>query len=284
MVKSIGAGLGLLAVVASLVVGGDLFGARDALFGSATAAPATPAFSRIASDTPANAPKTVLRSQAWWQDVGRYTGAAGSTSTRPFAISTGAIQWRMRWTCATGRFVVRAADGQAPLVEEPCNGSERTTEETTKVGRGVRVTASGPWQMQVQQQVDVPLDEPPLAAMRQAGTRRTATGSFYRVDQVGKGRLTFYRLADGRRALRLEDFYVTPNIDLEVRLSPLRHPRSTKQYLSAPSRLVKPLDVTAGSMNFAVPDGVDPKRFRSVVIWCENLRTAYAAATLRPER
>lgn len=279
------AGLGLLVLAASLVVGSNLLGARDRVFGSATPPAKASAFSRVATGAPASGGRrTVLRSEAWWQEVGRFTGAAGSTRTRAFAIGPDVIQWRMRWSCGAGRFVVRAAGGGRPVVDAPCAGVTRTTEVTTKVEGGLQVAAGGPWRMQVQQQVDVPLDEPPLPAMSAPGARRTATASVYRIDQVGKGRLTFYRLADGRRALRLDGFYVTPNVDLEIRLSPLRNPRSTKQYLSAPSRLVQPLDVTAGSMNFAVPDGVDPSRFRSVVIWCDVVRSAYAAATLHPAR
>jgi hypothetical protein len=33
-------------------------------------------------------------------------------------------------------------------------------------------------------------------------------------------------------------------------------------------------------MNFLVPAGVDPSRYRSVVIWCPLITSAYAAATL----
>lgn len=94
--------------------------------------------------------------------------------------------------------------------------------------------------------------------------------------------MTFYRLPDGRRALRLQDFYVTPNVDLEIRLSPLRMPHSARQFRSVRSELVHRLVVTVGSMNFVLPHGVEPTRYRSVVIWCENLSSAYAAATFEP--
>ncbi|HSH59190.1 MAG TPA: hypothetical protein VK988_06010 [Acidimicrobiales bacterium] len=70
---------------------------------------------------------------------------------------------------------------------------------------------------------------------------------------------------------------MTPNVDLEIRLSPLEAPRSTAEFMSAPSALVAPLDVTAGSMNFAVPADVDPSQYRSVVIRCPLIDSAYAA-------
>ncbi|HEV2787589.1 MAG TPA: DM13 domain-containing protein, partial [Solirubrobacteraceae bacterium] len=132
----------------------------------------------------------------------------------------------------------------------------------------------------IEQQVDVPLVEVPLPAMSAPGARSVLRGSFYRIDQVGRGRLTIYRLANGRYALRVADFYVTPNVDLEIRLSPLREPRTTREYLRAPARKIAPLNTTAGSMNFMLPAGVDPARYRSVVIWCPLITSAYAAATL----
>jgi hypothetical protein len=40
--------------------------------------------------------------------------------------------------------------------------------------------------------------------------------------------------------------------------------------------------VTAGSLNFMVPAGVGPNQYRSVVVWCPLIDSAYAAVTLRP--
>ena len=278
-----GTALGLVALAASLVVGSDLFGAREGLFGSATPPPKASAFSRVA-DSPtaagAGSEKTVLRSSPWWQEVDSFDGV-GTTTTPAFEIQEDAIQWRVGWTCKEGRLVVRAPGSPEPLIDARCPG-KATTEAAGKIDGGLEVTADGPWQLRVEQQIDVPLDEPPLPAMTGPDAVKVATGDFYRVDQVGNGQVIIYRLPDGRHALRLQGFYVTPNIDLEIRLSPLRAPKTTREFRSAPSKLVKFLDVTAGSMNFAVPRGVDPTRYRSVVIWCEQVVSAYAAAALRP--
>lgn len=269
--------LGLLALGASFVLGADLFGVRGELFGKATPPPRESAFSRVAT-APTTATKSVLRSQPWWQEVGRYRGS-GASAADLFRIGDGAIQWRATWSCESGRFVVREAGETKPLIDEPC-AARGTKELTNRPRGGLQVVADGRWTVRVEQQVDVPLVEPPLPAMTAAGSEITATGSFYRIDQVGRGRLTMHRLANGRYALRLRNFYVTANIDLEIRFHPLRKPRTTGQYLSAPSKFVAPLDVTTGSMNFLVPAGVDPRRYRSVVIWCPLITSAYAAATL----
>jgi hypothetical protein len=98
---------------------------------------------------------------------------------------------------------------------------------------------------------------------------------------VGTGTANVYRTADGTHLLRLDRFFVTANVDLELRLSPLEAPRSTEQYLSSPSVWVAPLDVTTGSLNFTLPADVDPSRYRSLVVWCPIINSAYAAATLR---
>jgi hypothetical protein len=280
--------LGLLTVVASGLVGGNAFGSREALWGSESPEARPAAGSRVAGTLAAGSPtpttaapraETVLKSQPWWQGLTTLEGT-GSATARPFNVVEDALQWRVKWTCETGRLVVRVPNQARPVVDAACPGSD--------VGYGVRkgsvaldVRADGPWRMVVDQQVDVPLHEPPLAEMSAPGTRKVLTGSLYRMDQVGTGTLDFYRLADGRYVLRLDNFFVTANIDLELRLSPLEEPRTTEQYMNAPSVWVAPLDVTTGSLNFTVPPDVDPTRYRSVVVWCPIIDSAYAAATLR---
>jgi hypothetical protein len=275
-------------VVVSGLVGGNAFGSREALWGSESPEARPAAGSRVAGAVPAGGPsatpaaprtETVVKSQPWWQGLTTLEGT-GSATTRPFDVVEDALQWRVKWTCETGRLVVRVPGQARPVVDAACPGSD--------VGYGVRkgsvaldVRADGPWRMVVDQQVDVPLHEPPLAEMSAPGTRKVLTGSLYRMDQVGTGTLDFYRGADGRYLLRLDNFFVTANVDLELRLSPLEEPRTTEQYMSAPSVWVAPLDVTTGSLNFTVPPDVDPTRYRSIVVWCPIIDSAYAAATLR---
>ncbi|MEX2658660.1 MAG: DM13 domain-containing protein, partial [Acidimicrobiales bacterium] len=145
----------------------------------------------------------------------------------------------------------------------------------------VEVASDGPWELLVEQQVDIPLEEEPLPSMSAPGTSVVATGDFYRMDQTGKGSITVYRLEDGSHALRLDDFYVSPNVDLEITLSPLEAPRTTPEFMAAPWVRAAPLDITAGSLNFMLPREVDPTKYKSVVIWCPLIDSAYAAATLK---
>jgi len=281
--RRVATSVGLVVLIASAVVGSNLFGVRDSLFGSATPEPADVAASRVASkgaSTATTAPtRTRLRSQPWWQQVTTLEGA-GPTTAAPFTIDDGALQWRVKWTCQTGHLLV-SAQGPHPVVDGVCPGGKEGFGNKTGPVR-VKVTADGPWKLQVEQQVDVPLMEPPFPEMTAPGAAVLSKGSFYKIDQNATGTALVYRLADGSHVLRLEDFFVSPNSELEVRLSALKAPKSTEEYAAAPSELVTRLDVTTGALNFRIPAGVDPTRFGSVVIWCQLVHSAYGAATLGP--
>ena len=277
--------LGLLALLVSAAVGGNVFGLRDTLTGSEPRKPKAPAASRAAGG-PAPAataprPETLVRSQPWWQAVTTLEGQGATTSR--LAINEDAMQWRVRGVCGSGRLVVTVPGRPKPVLEAPCTGADTPLGYATKTGAiSLKVAADGPWTLHVEQQVDVPLEEEPLPSMSAPGTKVVFTGDFYRMDQTGKGTITVYRLPDGSHALRLDDFFVSPNIDLEITFSPLEAPRTTPEFMGAPWVKAAPLDITAGALNFTVPAGVDPGKYKSVVIWCPLINSAYAAATLRP--
>ncbi|MGI8984150.1 MAG: DM13 domain-containing protein [Acidimicrobiales bacterium] len=280
--------VGLVALVASALVGGNFLGSRERLWGSESLEARPAAGSRVAEDpagagpTQTTAPaadQTVLRSQPWWQGLTKLEGR-GSTRAAPFAVSQGSLQWRASWTCQTGRLLVRAPGQPRPVVDAACPG-EGKGYGARKGDVALDVTANGPWSITVDQQVDVPLVEPPLPVMNAPDTRAVLTGSLYRMDQVGTGTLNIYRAADGSHVLRLGSFFVTANVDLELRFSTLEAPRTTEQFLSSPLVFAAPLDVTAGSLNFTLPADVSPSQYRSVVVWCPIIDSAYAAVTLR---
>jgi len=231
--------------------------------------------------------KAVLASQPWWQSVAMLQGTASMTPT--VTIGSGAIQWRLTWSCGPGgRLGVKLVGGTGsiaakPLIDEGCPGQGAAF--STKTGSiRLHVAATGPWQLLIEQQVDVPLIEPPLPAMTAPGAAAVSTGTFYDIGQKGHGQVTIYRLADGAHALRLDAFYVTPNSELEIRLSARSAPHSDGDVTGAQVATVASLPTTAGSMNFTVPRGVDPTRFQSIVIWCRTVQTVYSGATLTPAR
>jgi len=276
--------LGLIVLVATAIIGSNMFSVRDRLFGSAIPEPAAPAASRDAFQsvpTQSSAP-TKLRSEPWWQDVASLRGTGTATTTQ-FTIDKSAIQWRARAGCESGRLVARAPGQAKPIVDTSCPPGA-VGEGTGDGPMRVDVEAEGPWRLKVQQQIDAPLVEPPLTAMTAPGARKLATGTFYKVAKTGTGTVTMFRQPDGRTSLRLQRFFVSPTSDLEVRLSTSRTPRTSRDYVRSRSVRVAIMDVTAGSLNYTAPAGIDPSDFHSVVIWCAATREAYAAASLKVVR
>jgi len=276
--------LGLLALAASALVASNAFSLRDDLFGSAIPKAAAPVASRdaFASVQDTAAAPTTLRSNPWWQKVTTLKGD-GPVASTPFVIADAAIQWRAKASCASGSLQATAPKQTRPFVQAACPKRAVGLASGTGAMR-LDVKATGPWSLEVEQQIDAPLAEPPWASMTGAGARKVATGSFHKIDKTGKGTVAIYRLANGRYALRLDRFFVSPTYDLEVRLSPRPDPRTSQEFTSAPSTRVSTMDVTAGSLNYNVPAGTDITRFKSVVIWCAATRSAYAAAALRTSR
>lgn len=223
------------------------------------------------------------RSQPWWKPVTTFRGDANVT-TEAFEIEGEALQWRARWKCESGTLTavpVKQPGGPGrPLASRAaCSGTEGSG-FSTQTGRfAIQVTAAGPWELTVEQQVDHPLVEDAMPEMAQATVVSTAT--LYNVDRTVKGTARVYRLPDGRHAIRLEDFFVTANIDLEIRLSELPEPKSTDEVVSAPFVDVAFLKATVGSMNYVVPPEIDPARFQSIVIWCDITHNAYGAGRLQ---
>jgi len=225
------------------------------------------------------------RSQPWWQKVTTY-GGEGSTTTAAFDIAPRAVQWRANWHCQSGSLVVQPqrqgeSEQPRPLVQMPnCSGQDGKAYATATGRFALRVTASAPWQLDIEQQVDSPFVEDPLTQMTAPGASVVVGGPMYDVDHNGKGTAKIYRLPDGTSALRLEDFFVTPTSDLQLRLSGAAAPKTTAEVAGAPFKNVGFLKATVGSMNFPLPDDVDLTQFHSLVIWCELTQNAYAAAAL----
>ena len=249
---------------------------------SAAAAPV--ADGRVAGEVPVARPAHDIRSQPWWQPVTTLRGE-GSTETEVFSIDPAALQWRAKWRCSNGSFRVTPipASGAAPgrpvaQADCPRTGSGFSV----RTGRfALRVAASGPWEVTIEQQLDVPMIEPPPPGLDSPEAKVLATGTVYDVDRVGKGGLRIVALPDGRRVLRLDDFFVSINSDLEIWFSEHPQPKSTPEAASAPHRQLAFLKATAGSMNYELPADLDVGRYRSIVIWCELTKNAYAAAQLR---
>ena len=276
-------GLLFLIMAAGAVYGGDFFGVREQLSPPATRVEGS-AFQPVDQNAPARA-ESVRRSQPYWRPLTRFSGS-GPLSTAAFAVDPGALQWRVKWACERGALAIQpqqpsGQDEGRRLVDTagcPQKGSALSVAPGTFK---LDVQAQGPWTAQIEEQVDVPLVEPPTAKMTAQASQMVARGTFYDIDEEGEGTVKLYRAKDGSVSLRLDDFYVSPNVDLEIRFSELERPTSTQQVAAAPFEDIVFLKATTGAMNYRIPPGVLSDRVRSVVIWCEITSNAYAAASLR---
>ena len=280
--RSLGA-LILLLLAASAAYGGGFFGLRERFAPPSSKTTASP-FRTVDQDA-APTPAASRRSLPYWVPVTRFRGT-GPLTTPAFAVDRRALQWRVRWRCEGAPFRIQPqrpsgeSYGHQLAAADAC--PEAGVGQSVAPGRfKLDVRAEGPWQADVEQQVDVPLVEPPTPAMTSSDSRLVASGRFYDIDEKGTGSVKIYRGRDGSTSLRLDGFHVTPNVDLEIRFSELKRPQSTRQVVRAPFKDISFLKATAGSMNYRIPAGTLSDRVRSVVIWCEITSNAYAAAALR---
>jgi hypothetical protein len=93
------------------------------------------------------------------------------------------------------------------------------------------------------------------------------------------GRAIVYRLEDGSRTLRLEDFESTNGPDLFVYLTAADEADSDPQ-LDADVVDLGVLRGNVGNQNYDIPPEVDLDRYDTVVIWCRRFSTSFGAADL----
>ena len=271
----------LLALVVGACGGGDSDDGQSAPV--ATRPSQTPTSGAgVNFDTPPSSAPGTRKSQPYWTPLSTFQGT-GNTTSGSFTVDPGAIQWRVSWHCESAPFTVVSVNAQgqesrrkiADALSCPTDGEGFSAE---KGAQTLKVTTSGPWRLVVEQQVDVPLVEPAPATL--ASARVLGTAQVYDVDREGEGTAKIYELPNGTRMIRLEDFFVSINSDLELRLSELPAPKTTDEVTKAPFKVVAPLKATVGNMNYEVPPDIDVSRYKSIVIWCEITRNAYAAAAI----
>ncbi|MGH9279328.1 MAG: DM13 domain-containing protein [Acidimicrobiales bacterium] len=221
------------------------------------------------------------KSAARWETVTTLSGS-GPTRTARFDILPDAIQWRARYTCETGTLKVNTDPPPrrpAPMVDAACPG-EGQGFSIVSGSVLLDIAATGPWKLIVDQQVETPLNEPPLPAM--ATGRVVREGTFYDVEKTSKGTARLFRLADGRHALRMEDFEVNQNTDLFVWLGSASTPKTSAAAAGSEYWVLGNLKSTLGNQNYEIPANIPIDRVQSIVIWCQPVAIAYGAAGLSP--
>jgi len=237
-----------------------------------------PAETAPTASTPGQPATSVVRGAPRWETVDTFTGT-GAAEPAPFDILADAIQWRARWKCETGqlRITTDPPPRKGALVDAACPGNGEGFAIVTGKVR-LKIEASGPWEVIVDQQIDTPLREPPFEGMATAPVLRQ--GTFFPIEKAAKGSARIYQRADGARVLRLEDFEVTTNVDLFVWLSEAPAPKTSVEAVAVPHKVLGNLRSTLGDQNYVLPPDLPLEKVQSVVIWCEPVRQAYGAASL----
>ena len=115
---------------------------------------------------------------------------------------------------------------------------------------------------------------PPSPSPTPFAPSTVASGTFHGTDDFhfGRGTAAVVEIEPGRYRLQLDGFSVRNGPDLFVYLSP-----SAEGYADDAVELGK-LKATDGSFGYDVPEGVDPVRFRSAIIWCKQFSHLFAVA------
>ena len=112
-------------------------------------------------------------------------------------------------------------------------------------------------------------------------TKLVANGAFIHANpndpiHYGKGKVTVY---EGTVFLE-PDFEVGPGPDFHVYLAPKDNVRSEADVSNTMFVDLGKLRSFKGSQKYAIPGGVDPKKYPSVVIWCQQFGVLISPADL----
>jgi hypothetical protein len=106
-----------------------------------------------------------------------------------------------------------------------------------------------------------------------------ARGEFTSRDHDTSGVARMLELADGRRIVRLEELDTDNGPDLYLYLGSNPADGDEGEFDDDFVNLGR-LKGNQGDQNYELPDGTDPERHRTVVIWCDRFDSAFGAADL----
>lgn len=118
-------------------------------------------------------------------------------------------------------------------------------------------------------------------AAANAGTQQTlASGRFHGVAHGGKGAATIYRLAGGRRILRLTEFETSNGPDLQMYLVSAADAADSETVKNAGFVTLGALKGNQGDQNYEIPAGLDLNKYRAATVWCRRFGVNFTTAPL----
>ena len=108
------------------------------------------------------------------------------------------------------------------------------------------------------------------------------TGSFHNGAHETRGTATIYRLADGKRVLRLTGFETSNGPDVQVYLVKAMDAMDNDTVKQAGFVNIGALKGNVGDQNYEVPADLDLGEYQAVTIWCRRFGVNFGTAPLRP--
>lgn len=107
-----------------------------------------------------------------------------------------------------------------------------------------------------------------------------ASGQFHGVAHETKGTATIYRVADGKRVLRLANFETSNGPDVRVLLVAASDATDNDAVKNGQPIELGKLKGNVGDQNYDVPDSVDLVKYSAVTIWCNRFSVNFGTAPL----
>ena len=97
------------------------------------------------------------------------------------------------------------------------------------------------------------------------------------------GRAEVIKRDDGRHVLSLSDFVSDAGPDVYIILSSARKPRTDVAIRNSDYVLISVRKALTGDQQYELPPDIDPARYHSVGVWCQQYTVMFGAAALRRE-
>jgi hypothetical protein len=115
-----------------------------------------------------------------------------------------------------------------------------------------------------------------------AGPQALLAGRFRSVAHETTGLASVYRLADGKRVLRLTEFATSNGPDVQVYLVAAADAPDHDTVTRAGFVNVGALKGNIGDQNYQLPDDLDLGKYRAVTVWCRRFGVNFGTAPLGP--
>ncbi len=120
----------------------------------------------------------------------------------------------------------------------------------------------------------------PTASATNVAPMKLAAGEFHAGAHETKGTAAIFKLADGKRTLRLSNFETSNGPDVHVYLVAAADAKDNETVKSAGFVELGSLKGNIGDQNYDVPSTVDLAKYRAVTIWCARFNVNFGTAPL----